>query len=186
MILQRMALQPTRFDFRMSLSNVDRSRELQQSVLVARHPSETHAHMIMRVLGWCVFNEEDLAFGPGLSTPEAADLWTRDATGTLTTWVECGAATAERLRKIQQHNPKLAMRVLMDDLKAATLLKSELDATKLPRAASPPTICVIERELVKTLCEKEDRRQKWTVTITGEHMYVDVDGNNVDSPIETL
>ncbi len=178
-----MALTPTRFDFRMTLSNVDRRREVAESVLVARHPSETQHHMILRVLGWCLFNEEDLEFGPGLSTPEAADLWTRDATGTLTTWVECGSASGERIRKVQQHNPKLAMKVLLDQQKQADALVAELAATKLPRAATPPEIRVVETALVRGLAESEDRRQKWTVTIVGDHFYLDVDGKSVDGAV---
>lgn len=178
-----MALQPTRFDFRIALSNVDRGRDVQQSVLVAKHPSETQAHMILRVLGWCLFNEEDLAFGPGLSTPEAADLWTRDATGTLTTWIECGAATAERLRKVQQHNPRLAVKVLLDQPKAAETLATELAQTKLPRASTPPEIRVVDAALVRSLSELEDRRQKWTVTVVGDHFYLDLDGKTLDGAV---
>lgn len=180
-----MALTPTRFDFRMTLSNVDRGREVAESVLVARHPSETQHHMILRVLGWCLFNEEDLAFGPGLSSPDAADLWTRDATGTLKTWVECGAATGERIRKVQQHNPKLAMKVLFDQQKAAEKLVAELLESKLPRSATPPEIRIVDAALVKALAESEDRRQKWTVTIVGDHFYLDVDGKSIDGPVTT-
>ncbi|MCU1282841.1 MAG: hypothetical protein JWM53_6387 [bacterium] len=93
-----MALAPTRLEFRVTLSHVDRARDVSETVYVARHPSETQEHVVLRMLAWCLLHEDGIAFGPGLSTPDAADLWTHDATGRLTTWIEAGTATAERLR----------------------------------------------------------------------------------------
>ena len=143
-----MALQPTRFEYRLMLSNVDRRVERDGPVIMARHPSETQVHLVLRLLAWCMFNEEALTFGPGLSTPEAADLWAHDATGRLAVWIECGTATVERLRKVQQHNSNVAVHVLMDDPRRATELLAELSGTKLPRAATPPAIWVVDPGLV--------------------------------------
>jgi uncharacterized protein YaeQ len=80
-----MALQATRYEYRITLSHVDRGRDVQETVLAARHPSETAEHLTLRVLAWCLLNEERVAFGPGLSDGEMADLWTHDLTGRLTT-----------------------------------------------------------------------------------------------------
>ena len=181
-----MALSPTRYEYRLTLSNVDRRRELTESVIIARHPSETQEHALLRLLAWCLLSEDDLAFGPGLSTPEAADLWTRDATGRLTTWIECGSVTVEKLRKIQQHNSDLAVHVVMNDEKRARELLEGLAATKLPRAATAPSVWVIDPALIKELAEKEDRRQKWSVTVVGDHLYIDADGRSVDGAVTRL
>jgi uncharacterized protein YaeQ len=175
-----MALQATRLSFTVALSNVDRRRELTQTLLVARHPSETQEHAILRVLAWCLVNEDGLEFGPGLSTPDAADLWTRDLTGRLTTWVECGAATAERLRKVQQHNPGIAVHVVLDDARRTNELSAELSATRLPRGSTPPSLWQVDGPLVGRLAGIEPLRQRWTVTVVGDHLYVDVDGVALD------
>ena len=96
-----MALQSTRLVFRVSLSNVDGGVERdEESINVARHPSETQAHVILRVLARCLFWEEGLEFGPGLSTPDAPDLWAHDLTGRLTRWIECRFVDGERLKKV--------------------------------------------------------------------------------------
>jgi uncharacterized protein YaeQ len=174
------ALSPTRLEFRLKLSHVDRGVELDEPLIVARHPSETQAHVVLRVLAWCLLHEEGLEMGPGLSSPDAADLWRRDATGTLTTWVECGSAACERLRKLQQHHPGLDLHVVLDDARRADELTAELQATKLPRAARPPTIWVLPTTLTRPLAEREERRQRWTVTIVGDHFYIDVDGSTVE------
>lgn len=178
-----MALQPTRYEFKLALSNADRGVDRNESVLIARHPSETMLHAVLRVLAWCLVNEEALEFGPGLSTPDAADLLARDATGRLTTWVECGAVTAEKLRKIQQHNSHLAVHVVLDDEKAARQLAEALALTKLPRAATPPSIWVIDSALTRALAANEDRRQRWSVTISGDHLYLEANGTTLDGAV---
>ena len=178
-----MALQPTRYEFKLALSNVDRGVDRSESVIIARHPSETMRHAVLRVLAWCLVNEPALEFGPGLSTPDAADLLARDATGRLTTWVECGSAAADKLRKVQQHNADLAVHVVLDDARAARQLTDDLAATKLPRAATPPSIWVVDAALVRTLAEREDRRQRWTVTVVGDHLYMEAEGDILDAPV---
>jgi uncharacterized protein YaeQ len=169
------ALSPTRLEFRIRLSNVDLGVEQEESVYVARHPSETQIHVILRVLARCLLHREGLEFGPGLSTPDAADLLARGATGELTTWVECGTATAEKLRKILQHNHKIELHVVMDDDARTEELMHELAALGLPRGARSVSFWTIERALVIALADHEDRRQKWSVTVVGDSFYIDTE-----------
>ncbi|MFO0577295.1 MAG: YaeQ family protein [Polyangia bacterium] len=95
-----MALPSARFEFRLTLSDADRGVSVQQSATVASHPSETAEHLILRVLAFCLPFGECLEFGPGVSDPEAADFVARDLTGRITTWIECGAADADKVRKV--------------------------------------------------------------------------------------
>jgi uncharacterized protein YaeQ len=135
------------------------------------------------MLAWCLVNEERLEFGPGLSTPDSADLWTHDLTGRLTTWVECGSATADKLRKVQQHNPGVAVHVVLDDARRAQELTAELAGSKLPRASTPPVLWTVDQALVAELAGRDERRQKWAVTVVGDHLYIDADGRALDGPV---
>jgi uncharacterized protein YaeQ len=176
-----MALPATRYEYRIALSHVDRGREVTEAVVVARHPSETAEHLTLRVLAHCLLNEEGLAFGPGLSDPDAADLWTKDLTGRLVTWIECGAAAADKVRKVLLHNSGIAAHVVLADAKRVADLAVELPAAgRLPRKGPAPILWAIDPALVKALAAKEERRQKWTVTVVGDHLYVDADGDSVD------
>jgi uncharacterized protein YaeQ len=176
-----MALPATRYEYRIALSHVDRAREVTEPVIIARHPSETADHLTLRVLAWCLLNEEGLAFGPGLSDPDAADLWTKDLTGRLITWVECGSAAAEKVRKVVLHNSGITAHVVLQDPKRAAELALEIPAVgRLPRKGPAPVIWTIDTDLVKALAAKEERRQKWTVTVVGDHLYIDADGDSVD------
>ncbi|MGZ3406034.1 MAG: YaeQ family protein [Polyangia bacterium] len=178
-----MALSPTRLEYRVTLSHVDRARDVTETVYVARHPSETQRHVVLRMLAWCLLHEDGIAFGPGLSTPDAADLWTHDATGRLTTWIEVGTATAERLRKSLQHHSGAQAHVVVDDARAAAALKAELAEERWPRACPPPILWIIDEALVAALAEPEERRQRWAVTIVGDHFYIDIDGRTLNGAV---
>jgi uncharacterized protein YaeQ len=181
-----MALTPTRLEFRVELSQVDRAREAKATVVVARHPSETQRHVILRMLAWCLLYDEGLTFGPGLSTPDTPDLWRHDATGRLTAFIECGSATGARLRKAQQHHPNLEVHLVTDDEGGAQTLAAELATTRLPRASTPPTLWVVDAPLVAALAEMEVRRQRWTVTVVGDHFYIEADGRALDGAVSRV
>ncbi len=178
-----MALSPTRLEYRVTLAHVDRAREADAAVIVARHPSETAEHVTLRMLAWCLLHDEGLAFGPGLSTPDAPDLAIHDATGRLTAWIECGAATAERLRKALSQHAGAQAHVVLDDAARAEALAAELAASRWPRACPPAIVWSIDRELVAALAARQERRQKWGVTIVGDHFYVDADGRALDGAV---
>jgi uncharacterized protein YaeQ len=178
-----MALAATRYEYRITLSHVDGGRERSEAVIVARHPSETPEHLTLRVLAWCLLNEDGLGFGPGLSDPEAADLWTHDLTGRLTAWIECGAASAEKIRKVVLHNAGIAAHVVLDDPRRAAELVAELAAdSRLARREPPPTVWTLDAALVRALAAREERRQQWTVTVVGDHLYVEAAGETLDGP----
>ncbi|MDB4964734.1 MAG: hypothetical protein JWN44_423 [Myxococcales bacterium] len=178
-----MALAPTRLEYRITLSQVDRARDATETVIVARHPSETQEHVTLRLLAWCLLHEDNLAFGPGLSVPDTADLWTHDATGRLTAWIECGTASAEKLRKTMAHHSGAQLHVVMGDEKATRELLADFAAERWPRSCPAPEIWTIDRALVTALAAREERRQKWAVTIVGDHFYIDVDGRTLNGAV---
>jgi uncharacterized protein YaeQ len=165
-----MALQPTRMEFRIALSHVDRGRDASESVIVGRHPSEASDHLILRVLAWCLLHDDGLAFADGLADPDQPDLWAHDLTGRVTRWIECGAAAGDKLKKVLQHNPGAAVDVVVADPRRERELREELATWK--RVPGDLTIWFLDPALVAALAANEQRRQRWTVTIVGDHLYV--------------
>ena len=180
-----MALPSTRIDFRVELAHVDRNRQASERVVIARHPSEGGEHVILRVLAYCIFYEEGLAFGPGLSDAEGADLWTRDPAGRITTWIECGAAPFDKLKKVVQHNAGAAVYALFSDVRRRDELFAAARASgaRAGKVADAISVWTVEPRLVETLAEKEARSSKWAVTIVGDHLYVEVDGATFDGEL---
>jgi uncharacterized protein YaeQ len=176
-----MALQPTRMEFRIALSHIDRGRDAAESVVVGRHPSEAADHLILRVLAWCLLQEDRLTFADGLADPDQPDLWTHDLTGRVVTWIECGAAAGDKLKKVLQHNTDASVHVVLADARRERELLEEIAAWK--RVPDELTIWSIDPALVSALATSEARRQSWTVTVVGDHLYVEADGVAADGEI---
>jgi hypothetical protein len=60
---------------------------------------------------------------------------------------------------------------------------AELAAARWPRSCPPPEIWTIDRAFVQALAAREERRQKWAVTIVGDHVYIDVDGRTLNGAV---
>jgi uncharacterized protein YaeQ len=169
-------------EFRITLSHVDRGIEAQETLIVGRHPSETQEHLVTRVLAWCLLSRERLEFGPGLSTPDAPDLWARDLTGVLTTWIECGTADLDELRKVVQREHGAEVACVFSDARRRDDLAAAI-AEAARKGLDRIQLILLDAELVRALAASESRRQKWTVTVVGDHLYVDAGGVVVDGPV---
>jgi uncharacterized protein YaeQ len=179
-----MALTATRFEYRISLSHVDRDRSGDFVAIAARHPSETHARLTLRVLARCLLDEDGLEFGPDISSTQAVDLWNHTLTGDVSTWIACGVLPAEKLRKVLLHHHGVHVHVVLDDQARAASLVAELaEQGHFGRGSHPPEVWTLDPDLVATLAENEARRQRWTVTIVGDHIYVDAEGLTAEGPI---
>ena len=178
-----MALSATRLEYRLTLSNPDRGVDVQETLVVARHPSESAEHVTLRVLAWCLLHEERLEFGPGLGEPDAADLWTRDLTGQITTWVEVGTADPEKVRKVLLHQHGATVHaVLSEPRRHDELLEGIAGWKKRPRGEL--VVLMVPEDLVAALAAREERRHSWTVTLVGGHAYVEADGVSLDAAID--
>ncbi len=180
-----MALSPTRLEYRISLSHVDRGVDLRENLIVAQHPSENAEHVTLRVLAWCLLHDERLEMAAGLADAEVADLWARDLTGQLTTWVECGAADADKLRKVLLHHSGIAAHAVLCDPRRLDELAAGIADWKKPPRDADLTVWTIDRALVTALAAREERRRTWTVTLVGGHAYIEADGVSIDGAIES-
>jgi uncharacterized protein YaeQ len=94
-----MALKATIFKAELQVDDLDRDYHRQHSLTIARHPSETDARMMVRVLAFALFASDALEFGRGLSTDDEADLFEQDLTGQILRWVDVGLPDERDLRK---------------------------------------------------------------------------------------
>jgi uncharacterized protein YaeQ len=179
-----MALTATRLEYRMTLSDSERSVDAQEALIVAQHPSETVEHVTLRVLAWCLLHEERLEFGPGLSDPDVADLWVRDLTGKLTTWIECGTADAEKVRKVLQHNAGIKLHAVFGDPRRRDEMLAGMGEWKRAPKGAEMTVWMVEPALVAALAAKVQRRQVWTVTLVGGQAYIEADGESLSGAID--
>ncbi len=88
-----MALKPTIYKMKITLSDLDRDYYDALSLTIARHPSETLERMMVRVLAFCINAQEGLAFTKGLCAVEEADIWARTLDDQISLWIDVGEPT---------------------------------------------------------------------------------------------
>jgi uncharacterized protein YaeQ len=94
-----MAQKSTIFKAELSVADIGRSQYGDYSLTIARHPSETDERMMVRLLAFALNASATLAFGKGLSTEDEPDLWQRDLTGAIASWIDVGLPDEKDVRK---------------------------------------------------------------------------------------
>jgi uncharacterized protein YaeQ len=83
-----MALKSTIYKAELQIADMDRHYYGDHALTIARHPSETDDRMMER-----------LEFTKGLSDTDEPDLWQKDLTGQIETWIEVGQPEERRIAK---------------------------------------------------------------------------------------
>lgn len=94
-----MALKATIFRADLQVADIERGYYADHAVTIARHPSETDERMMVRVLAFALHAGDMLAFAGGLSDEDLPDLWEKDLTGAIRTWIEVGLPDDKRVRR---------------------------------------------------------------------------------------
>ena len=94
-----MALKATIYKADIQIADMDRNYYAEHGLTIARHPSETDERVMIRVLAFALHASEALAFTKGLFDTDEPDLWQKDLTGAIDTWIEVGQPDEKRLLK---------------------------------------------------------------------------------------
>lgn len=103
-----MALKSTVHKAHLRLADIDHGYYADHATTLARHPSETDERMMVRLAAFALHahalqslcgGDATLAFGSGLSDPDAPDLALVDFTGRTRLWIEVGQPDEKPLVK---------------------------------------------------------------------------------------
>lgn len=94
-----MALKATIFKADLQIADMDRNYYRDHALTIARHPSETDERMMVRILAFALHADESLSFGKGLSADDEPDLWRKDLTGAIETWIDVGLPDEKLIRR---------------------------------------------------------------------------------------
>jgi uncharacterized protein YaeQ len=178
-----MAQAPVLHDYEIALSHVDRGVEKTLRLKVPRHPSETVERLWLRLLAFCWLYEERLAFGPGLSDPDAPDLLATDLTGASTLWVRVGKADPARVQRAADQHPKARIVVLFESPLRQEQFVTAAAAEKLSRLGRAE-LATVPVDVLARLARIEERRVKLGFTIVEDHLYLEIEGETLDGAIE--
>jgi uncharacterized protein YaeQ len=126
--------------------------------------------------------EERLAFGPGLSDPDAPDLLATDLTGQTTLWMRVGKADPAKVQRAADQNSRARIVVLFESVQRMEQFTQAARSEKLTRLGRVELAAAPE-ELLAELATSDDRRAKLGLTIVGDHFYIQRDGESLDGPL---
>lgn len=178
---------PERWEYRVTLTDVDRGITADRTVVVGRHPSETTQHLSLRLLALCFVYEDNITFGPGVCIGDAPDLMAHDLTGQLSLWVGCGDVTPDLAKKVVQHNRDARAHIVFDGGdRLQAFLERVRHWPKPPRHWDNLTVWVPPPEVLAHLEALQTLKQRWVCTLTGGHMYLDVDGVLLEGAVQSI
>ena len=102
-----MALKATIFKASLHIADMERRYYHDHALTIARHPSETDERMMVRLLAFAMNADQALTFGAGLSKDEEPDLWRKDLTGNIDTWIDVGLPDEKRVRKASSRSARV-------------------------------------------------------------------------------
>lgn len=173
-----MALGATIHTFDVSLADVDRGVYEDLTLRVARHPSETDAFMITRVLAYLLEFEEGIAFSDGISATDEPAVLVRDLTGRVTAWIEVGAPDAERLH----YGSKLADRTVVYTHRDPAKVMAPW-AGKRIYEAERITLHSFDPGFIDSAVGALARRNTMTLSVTERHVYLELNSTGSESAI---
>ena len=161
-----MAIKPTIYKFRISLSDLNRDYYDTLNLTLAQHPSETIERMMVRVLSYCINAEETLSFTKGLSEVDEPDLWVRSMDEQTLLWIDVGEPAVDRVKKAT----RLAKKVMVYSFNS----KSDVWWTQVQNKMKPlpASVFQFEWEEIVSLAAMVQRTMDMSVSITGDSAYI--------------
>ena len=173
-----MATGSTIHTFDVQLADTDRGVYEDFSLRVARHPSETDAYMLTRVLAHGLEHAEGVTFGGNVSDTEEPAVLVRDLTGRITAWIEVGAPDAERLH----HATRLAERVVVYTHRDPAKVMAPWADKRIHRA-DEVRVYSFDPGFIESAVPLLARRNTLTLTVTEQVLYLDLNGANLTTAI---
>jgi len=173
-----MAIGATIHTFSVQLADVDRGVYEDLTLRVARHPSETDAFMLTRVLAYCLEYEEGIAFSEGVSATDEPAVLVRDLTGRLTAWIEVGAPDAARLHSGSLQAERTAVYTHRDPAKVAAPW-----AGKRIHRADQIVLHSFDPGFVDAAVRVIERRSTMTLSVIERRIYLDINGTSIESAV---
>lgn len=173
-----MAAGSTVHAFTIELSDTDRGVYQSLDLRVARHPSETAEFMLARTLAYCLEYVEGIELTAGVAAVDEPAVLVKDLTGRITAWIEVGTPSAERLHKGSKLAPRCAVYTQRDPAPFIAQLAGE----KIHRASDIP-VYSFDRAFMAEASAALGRRANLALSVTGRHLYLDVDGKHFESAI---
>lgn len=176
-----MAIGVTMHTFAVTLADVDRGVYEDLTLRLARHPSETDAFMLTRLLAYCLEFEDGIGFTEGVSATDEPAVLVRDATGRVVAWIEVGSPDAARLHAGSLQADRVAVYTHRDPDKVA----AQWAGKRIHRGADIP-LYSFDPGFIDAAAALLERRNEITLSITERRLYLDWRGSTLQTDVHRI
>ncbi len=169
-----MAIKPTIYKFRISLSDLNRDYYDTLNLTIALHPSETPERMMVRILAYCLNAHEHLSLTRGLSEVEEPDIWLHSLDDQILLWVDIGEPSVERVKKATH----IAQNVKVYSFNSKSSVWWEQEKNRL--MCLNASMYQFEWPNIQYLATFLQRTMDLSVTITGDSAFVATQSGECD------
>jgi len=171
-----MALKATVYKAVLNITDMDRDYYASHNLTLACHPSETDERLMVRVLTYALYANDDLQFTRGLSSEDEPDIWQKDLTGAVVHWIELGLPDETRIRKAC-HRAKAVTVVTYGD-RAPPIWWEKIQGGL--KRFDNLTVLNLPAEATDTLSRQIARSMDIQVTVQGGTIWANVGGEQVE------
>lgn len=179
-----MALKPTIYKFKLSISDLNHDYFDTLNLTVALHPSETKERMMVRVLVFCLHAYQDqenlMSFTKGLSAIEEPDIWLRGLDDQIHLWIDVGEPSFERIKK----SCRLAKQTYVYSFNSKS--KAWWKQSQAQFDALPVVVLSFDWQEVQMLSEMLTRNMDLSVTLSDESAFVAAEHQQAELNWQTL
>lgn len=161
-----MALKPTIYKFRISLSDLNRNYYDSLNLTIAQHPSEKIERMMVRVLAYCINAQENLTFTKGLSAIDEPDIWVRTLDDQISLWIDVGEPAVDRIKKVCRLAEEV--KIYCFNSKADVWWSQSQQKVNQLKAS----VYKFDWENIQALAALVERTMDMSISITGDSAYI--------------
>lgn len=161
-----MAIKPTIYKQRISISDLERQHYDTVSLTIALHPSETDQRLMARVLAFVINAQERLSFTKGLSAVEEADIWVREMDDSISLWIDVGEPAVDRIKKSARQTKQL--KIYSFNSKADVWWQKNQPQIAMLKAS----VYQFDASSINAYAELLERTMDYSITITGNSAYI--------------
>lgn len=158
------------------VSDMDRSFYEALNLTLAQHPSETDERMMVRLLAYVLNAGEELQFTRGMYADDEPDLWNRNLSDEIETWIDVGLPVENRIRKACARSREVVLYTYGGRTAQLWWEKNQGNLSRFKNL----TIIDLPPEATRLLAAFADRNMQLQCTVDDGHIWISNDTTQVE------